>query len=61
LRLLIGYVTHPIDAPDPGPWTTIELALALADDPGYTDEVSGVLERWHVRGGRVTGLPQLQP
>jgi hypothetical protein len=43
----IGSVTHPADSPDPGLWTTVELGLALADDPGYTDEVSGVLERWH--------------
>jgi hypothetical protein len=23
------------------------MRLALAEDPGYTDEVVGVLERWH--------------
>ena len=40
-----GYMTSSDRARVPEP--TIELQLALADDPGYPHDLMRVLERWH--------------
>jgi hypothetical protein len=44
---VIGYLTHQDPGTDHSPALKVEMRLALTEDPGYTNEVVGVLERWH--------------
>jgi hypothetical protein len=44
---IIGYMTSRSGDRTRVPEPTIELQLALADDPGYPRDLMRVLERWH--------------
>jgi len=44
---VVGFLTHREGDSDHNAAVNVEMRLALAEDPGYTAEVVGVLERWH--------------